>query len=251
MDDVDYLTRLISDVTYPHGIQRVTPERLWRLPRVAFFPGGTGVVVGEDLASALPGLTLPRRGAMVLGHNFYNVASYDRLVERPRDISRNATWKNLSKFLQSCGIRLSDCFFSNAFLGLMETNRAMGSHPGHGNPDFRKACRDVLLKSIERQQPRLIIALGLCVTRFLGETIPGLERWKNAETYREFDKRLSDAGFHLRWPTADAPLAAVVIVHPSMRGSNLRHRSFNNLTGDEAEVAMVRRAMNAGEWTTT
>jgi hypothetical protein len=241
LDDIDYLTKLVNDVKCPEGIRNVTPGRL---QRVAFFPGGTGVFIGESLTSAQPGRTLPRRGTLVLGHNFWNVASYERSVAQGRELGRNPTWENLSSFLDSCDIRLSDCFFSNIFLGLMEADSAMGSHPGHQDRDFRKACGDVLLESIRRQQTRLVVALGLHVARFLGEIIPGLEAWKNVKTFPEFDKQVSGDGVQLSWPTADAPLAVVAIVHPSMRRSNLRHRSFDGLIGDQAEVAMVRRAMN-------
>jgi hypothetical protein len=187
MDDVDYLAALVSDVQkYPRGIQRVIPGRL---QRVAFFPGGTGVVIGDDPATALPGRKLPRGGTMVLGHNFDNVASYEQSIERGREFGWNATWDNLSKLLHSCGIRLSDCFFTNALLGLIETARSTGSHPGHRDPDFREACRRVLLASIERQQPKLILVLGLRAGRILGEVM-GLAAWSNAKKFRCFDALL-------------------------------------------------------------
>lgn len=145
-----------------------------------------------------------------------------------------------------CGIRPSDCFFTNAMLGLIESDSATGSHPGHRNPDFRAACRHVLSASIERQQPRLILALGLAAARMLGEINPGLEAWSKVKTFPRFDAgRMCDAGLDLRCPTTGTPLAAVVLVHPSMRGSNLRYRSFENLIGDEAEVTMVRHALKA------
>jgi len=241
MDDVDYLTALVSDVKmYPKGIREVIPGRL---QRVAFFPGGTGVAMGDDLATALPGRTLPRGGTMVLGHNFDNVASYEQSIERGREFGWNATWHNLSKLLRCCGIRLSDCFFTNALLGLIETASSTGSRPGHRDPDFRKACRRVLLASIARQQPKLILALGLRAGRMLGEVM-GLAAWSKAKTFPRFDAmQLSDAGLHLSCPDTGAPLAAVVIIHPSLRGSNVRYRSFDKLVGNEAEIAMIRRAM--------
>jgi len=242
MDDIDYLTALVSDVTkYPEGIERVVPGRL---RRVAFFPGGTGVVNGDNPSTACPGRTLPRGGTMVLGHNFDNVASYKRSIERGPEFGWNATWDNLSKLLHSCGIRSSDCFFTNALLGLIDTASSTGSHRGHRDPDFREACRRVLLASIERQQPKLILVLGLHAGRLLGEAMVGLTAWSKAKTFRRFDDmRLSDAGLHLSCPGTGAPLAAVIVIHPSLRQSNLRHRRFDNLEKNEAEIAMVRRAM--------
>lgn len=232
MDDIDYLIALLSDIEYPPGIRGVTPGRI---QRVAFFPGGTGLIQGR---------VLPRHGTLVLGHNFYNVASYEQSVQQTREIGRNPTWANLLPFLQRCCISPSDCFFTNAMLGLIETNSATGSHPGHRKPEFRAACRRVLSASIERQQPRLILALGMPATRMLGEVIPGLEAWSKATTFPRFDAgRMCEAGLDLSCPKSGTPLAAVVLVHPSFRASNLRHRSFENLIGDEAEVAMVRRAM--------
>ena len=182
---------------------------------------------------------------MVLGHNFDNVASYERSRERGSEfeLGRNPTWRNLSKLLLSCGIRLSDCFFTNVFLGLIETDRSTGSHPGHRDAGFREACRRVLLASIKLQQPKLIIVLGLRAGRMLGEVMK-LAAWSEAKTFRRFDGlRLSDTGLVLRCPGTEAPLAAVIIVHPSLRESNLRHRRFDSLKGNEAEIAMIRRAM--------
>lgn len=240
MDDVDYLTARVNDVKYPSGIHKVIPGRL---PRVAFFPGGTGMVIGDDLATARPGRMLPRGGAMVLGHNFDNVYSYERSIERGLEHGWNATWHNLSKLLHSCGIRLSDCFFTNALLGLIDTARSTGSHPGHRDPDFREACRRVLFASIEQQQPKLILVLGLSAGRILGEVM-GLAAWSKAKTFPRFDAmHLSDVGLRLTCPGTGAPLAAVIVIHPSLRGSNLRYRSFDHLKGDEAEIAMIRRAM--------
>jgi hypothetical protein len=245
MDDIDDLAALVSAVKavkYPTGIKKVIPS----LQRVAFFPGGTGVVIGDNLATARPGRKLPHGGTMVLGHNFSNVAAYDESIERGCELGRNPTWENLSKLLHSCGIRLSDCFFTNALLGLIETTTSMGKHAGHRDPDFRAACRHVLLESIKRQQPKLIIVLGPRARRMLGEVITGLEPWTKATTFPRFDAmRLSDAGLHLKCPDTEAPLAAVVIVHPSLRQSNLRHRRFDDLHGDKAEIAMIRRAMQA------
>jgi hypothetical protein len=241
VDDIDYLTKLVDKVKYPPGIECVVPGPL---QRVAFFPGGTGVVIGEDPATACPGRKLPRRGTMVLAHNFSNVTRYKQSVERGREFGPNPTWGNLTKLLHCCGIRLSDCFFTNAFLGLMKTARSTGSHTGHRDPGFQKACRDVLLESIKRQQPRLILVLGLRAGRMLSGVIKGLEVWSEATTFPRFDDmRLSDVGLHLRCPGTGAPLAAVIIVHPSLRGINLRHRRFDNLVRNEAEIAMIRRAM--------
>jgi hypothetical protein len=83
---------------------------------VAFFPGGTEVVIGDDPATALPGRKLPRGGTMVLGHNFDNVASYEQSIERGREFGWNTTWHNLSKLFALLETR-------NAWLTLEDSNR--------------------------------------------------------------------------------------------------------------------------------
>jgi hypothetical protein len=94
----------------------------------------------------------------------------------------------------------------------------------------------VLLASIERQQSKLILVLGLRAGRILGEVVE-LAAWSKAKTFPRFDAmQLSDAGLHLSCPV-------LIIIHPSLRGSILRYRSFDNLVGNEAEIAMIQRAI--------
>jgi hypothetical protein len=242
MDDIEHLSSLVRDIEHPDGICPVVPGRI---RGAAFFPGGTGVVVGNDPRTMTAGRTLPRSGVLVLGHNFHDVANYEETVRRGGEIDRNATWRALLLFLRSCGINPEAGFYTNALMGLMDKAGATGSHPGHRAPAFRASCRRLLGATIDLQRPRLVLTLGRPATRFLGEVVGGLGSWARMSSFPRFDSgELWRAGLGL--PSfGHGPMAAVALVHPCLRGSNLRHRTYDGRKGAEAELAMTRYAMRA------
>ncbi len=106
MDDIEHLAALLPGIRYPTRVRLVVPS----IEGPAFFPGGTGVVVGRDVMSRKAGRTLPRGGAMVLGHNFHDVASYEASLAYGREDQHNPTWRNLVPFLEACGQSIERCF---------------------------------------------------------------------------------------------------------------------------------------------
>ena len=67
--------------------------------------------------------------------------------------------------------------------------------------------------------------------------------WGKCRSARELDVAgpvLNDVVFR---GVDDHSCSIVALVHPSMRNSNVRHRRYGDLTGNEAELAMVREAV--------
>ena len=241
-NDADRLTALLNNIRYPAGISPVHPGAI---ERAAFFPGGTGMVIGNDPKTAMPGNNLPKGGTLVLGHHFGSVNSYDEVVNHGGEMDRQGTWPTLIRLLRECDIDLTECFFTNAFMGLMQTDSSLGSHKGHRDRDFRDDCKRVLTASIEMQQPRLILVLGGPARRFVGEVVEGLDAWRKNISFPMFDEqRLSESGLALRGPSG-APMSAVSLIHPSMRDCNVSSRQFGEFTGHYAEVEMVKCAKRA------
>jgi uracil-DNA glycosylase len=224
MDDADRLREMIKAVPHPSGIA----PAMMGIPGPAFFPGGTGVLANADNA----GRTLPKGGAMVVGHNFGTVKDYETAILRGHEHLDSMTWRILLPFLRACRIEPLACFFTNALLGLLVDGSSTGSRPGHRDPRFRIDCARVLQASIALQRPSLILVCGLPAAKFLGEMTPDLAPWSSIRSFADLD----EGGPVRRF----GGVPTVAITHPSYRPVNVRHRRFAGLIGHEAELAMVR-----------
>ena len=246
MDDIERLTDLVKELPYPPGIRCALPGRILR---PAFFPGGTGIRVGENPLTASPeneGRALPKRGVLVLGHNFWNVQNYEVTARNGGEVGKNPTWRELLLLLRDCGIDVRCCFFTNAFMGLLETESAVGSVRGHCDERFVFGCRRVLRESLNLQRTALVLALGPKAARFLGGTVPQLDKWAAPWSFSKFDSAgFFKYGLGLSLPGSVSRFAAVAILHPSLRRAHLGRRRFGELVGHQAEVAMVKRAMES------
>lgn len=204
LDDIDMLTKLTARLPYPAGIRHVEPGAI---AGPAFFPGGTGILDSDIPASASPGRYVPPGGALILGHNFHDVASWQASVSAGGEIGRTATWRNLVPMLTGFGIAPSTCFFTNAFMGLMERPGPMGTHPGHSDVGFRAACITLLRATIALQRPSIVLALGKQAPRLLAEAIPGLNGWRQRWSFKEFDSlRLHEVGLRTCLPGEARPM---------------------------------------------
>jgi hypothetical protein len=126
MDDADRLREIIKTVPHPAGIA----PAMMSIPGPAFFPGGTGVLANADNA----GRSLPKGGAMIVGHNFGTVKDYQdyqAAIQRGHEHLDSMTWRVLLPFLRACGIDPLRCFFTNALLGLLVGGSSTGSRAGH------------------------------------------------------------------------------------------------------------------------
>lgn len=215
------------------------------LPGPAFFPGGSGVI-GDDGSA---GRTLPRRGVMILGHNFGTAKYFDELAPRGRENLAVGTWGSLLPFLRECGLAAESCFFTNALMGLMQaaSNTETGL-PGHQDAAFRAGCHGVFRAALLRQRPRLLLALGKPAIRFVGEAFPDqLGAWRQVEKkgYGLVDGGASGGPVRsgVVLPNGGDSMTVVALLHPSFRRLNLHQRRFLGQSGGDCEQAMVAEGL--------
>src|SRR4029077_17009533 len=128
-----------------------------------------------------------KRGVLVLGHNFWNVRNYEETARKGGEVDRNPTWRELLRLLKDCDIDVQCCFFTNAFMGLLEAERAVGSVRGHSDEYFLSGCRRVLRESLNLQRTALVLALGPKAAQFLGRIVPELDKWSAQWSFPKFD----------------------------------------------------------------
>jgi uracil-DNA glycosylase len=230
MATIDELAPLVDQVTYPVGVEKIFCET----DQPAFFPGGTGIILNDLRA----GRVLPRGGVLVLGHNFGTAKYVEQLkLRRKSELYTSPTWRGLCELLDEAGITFEACFFSNALMGAIPGDKMEGSPKEHRQAEFRSGCVAVFCRTLELQQPSIILALGLKAIEFLAEAIPELEDWRELERFAAIDAQSAGPVRHVT--AVGAPRHVVALVHPSRRKINVRRRQFRNYSGREAERAMV------------
>ena len=186
---------------------------------------------------------MPLGKVMILGHNFDSEAGYRESLRTQHELE-SQTWWNLLPLLRSVDIQPEDCFFTNAYMGLIEGEENTGEFPGVDDPGFVQRCRSFLAKQIAVQKPRLILTLGSYVPEFIVPLSSHLEAWRGYETFGDLDASgplINGVRFK---GASEQPATVVALVHPSMRKSNVRHRRYRGLKGEAAELAMLREAIN-------
>jgi|SRR5579871_661730 uracil-DNA glycosylase len=244
MNDQDN-THVIEDLFTYLGTLRNYPNGTIKIPGrilgTAFFPGGSGLWNTQP-NHALP--SMPFGGVMVIGNNFDSEAGFEYSFNHLGEDLNGATWRNLLAFLKEVKIPPEECFFTNAYVGLVAGNSATGLFPGARSPDFVRWCQNFLLYQLRLMKPRLILSLGIYVPRFMAPLSPALNSsWSDITSFKVLDKR----GVALVYPTTfiglSHPIAVVALTHPCYRPVNVRFRRYGNLEGDAAEQALVRDAL--------
>ena len=180
---------------------------------------------------------------MVLGHNFDSEEGYrESFVNQGEDLNCQ-TWRYLLELLHCAGIQPKDCFFTNAYMGLIVGDSNTGKFPGADDLGFVQRCQSFLAEQITVQKPRVILALGIHVPKFIAPLSPHLAAWKRCKTFKQLDA----SGFPLINSvhfngSSEQPVAVVALTHPCLRKVNVRLRRYRGLTGEDAELAMLREA---------
>lgn len=235
---VEYLFEELKIVEpYPQGVVPV-PERL---PGTAFFPGGMGLW-HQDPESSPP--RMPVGGVMVLGHDFYSEAGFRRFAAKHGESTKGPTWRNLLALLARVGIGPERCFFTNAYMGLRAGSRNTGRFPGARDTGFVERCRAFLGEQIRAQKPRLILTLGSHVPAVLAPLSEDLHPWLKATSL----KALEEAGCPIipaaRFPSVpNLGVTTAALVHPSIRWASVLRRRYKSLSGDDAEVSILKDAL--------
>lgn len=175
--DIQSLRKKLSEKNLPYAqVGLVEASEAHQVKGVGFFPVARGIWQAEDdNFSAKP--------IMVLGQDFGTQAYVDLLdKDKGEEVDKNPTWRNLRSLLQKAGQTESDCFFTNAFMGLRAGNKMTGRlHTAFSHKNFLTTSRQFFLEQVGFQRPGLILALGFSVVEFLREDLSAqlTENWKN------------------------------------------------------------------------
>jgi uracil-DNA glycosylase len=231
------LNRIVPHDLYPEGVVPVDGDRI---SGTAFFPGGSGLYMVDRAPDQIE---FPFGGAMILGHNFDSCKNFKESRSKGTENVRTGTWSGILRRLNAAEVPVEQCFFTNAFMGLCnsEDNR---DYRGRTNQPFRDACLSFLRHQIEYQKPSMIVTLGVYVPPLLAELSPHLEIWKRprqsdpAIRCKDMNTHplLRAVGIHVS-DGSEHCTTVVPIVHPS-RPVNAKYRT----AGETGEIETIRQA---------
>ncbi len=207
------------------------------IPGRAFFPGGAGLFRSTK-ANLLP--PMPQRPIMLVGHNFDSETGYAESLAGGEETISTGTWRNLLKVLGDAEINPADCFFTNAIMGLIPGDKNTGESPGFLDPSFRGRCAEYLRFQIDTIRPRAVVTMGLEAFAVVREAIPAIRGERRLVQWSTID--CCGQQFLRRVILGGQLFCLAALVHPSFRNSNYRHRSFEDKTGNAAEIELLRRA---------
>lgn len=214
---------------YPRGVVAV-PEPI---AGTAFFPGGLGLWLEEDNAHQ----PLPK-DFMIVGQDFNTLATYERARILGSEANSSATWRNIRKIFPELNIPLTDCFFTNIYMGLRAEGRETGRFPGARDRNFVERCAAFFRRQMEAVQPKIILTLGMEPLRVLGSEVFGFTVPRRLFLCdRIYGPFLAKHG----------EVAVVPLTHPSWYLRNVARRRFCGETGIAAEIAMVQAAKSLVE----
>lgn len=231
---VDYLfSQLAKFGSYPDGVQAVAE----RIQGLAFFPGGAGL---RNAQIGFPLPPMPIGGVMVLGHIFDTVARYTVSVADNSENENSPTWGPLLELLAKSHIMAARCFFTNAYMGLkINSDMPMGKFFGALPLEYVERCSSFLLKQIQVQQPRLLLALGKDVWQVLTPLANELNVWSGITGFSQLDKR-KVAMVTAQITDVPHPTVVVALTQPTrpFHATNVKTREYT-AKGDTAEIAMI------------
>ena len=246
-----------KEIEYPKGVEPV--EKM--IARNAFFPGGSGLwatptdkewqVLSDlqicrsffDIDNPDMPPPMPIGKVMVLGQDFGSKCWHKKcLCEVDYDLS-SCTWQNLLEYLHCVGLRPKDCFFTNAYMGLMEKGRLNKMKVKEFN-QFKQPCQLFLDKQIRRQKPCLILALGSYAIELIAELSPDdLAEWRPWPGFEKLNDKSSWIDGVRFSGSGEQSVTVVALVHPGWRNSNVWRRRYRGLKGEAAELEMLKDAL--------
>ena len=239
---VEYLFDSLNDIDYPDKLIPATE----RISGTAFFPGGFGL--WRQDGGALP--PMPCGGVMVLGQDFGTSRDFRRALRVGNEL-HTPTWRNLLRLLEGAAVSPKQCFFTNAYMGLRTGDSSTGPSPGATDQRFRERCALFLDEQIAVQQPRLILALGLMAADLIASVSSDLAAWRKGSGAWGWEDLYAAGPLQLvRFgKNREARVTVVALLHPSgyNLGNNLARRRYREHTGREAELALLREAVENAE----
>jgi hypothetical protein len=197
---------------YPSGVAPVSQSK--RIAGSSFFPGGNGLWAPSG---GMP--DLPPRPVMVLGNNWGIVSDHESAFAEGAERMSHPTWRNLLSILRLAELPTQDCFFTNAFMGLMDSDSNIDDFPGARDHEFCRRCRDYLRLQLRTVEPRLVIAMGSAAVWMLSELTPDLRGWRGPKGGRRSFKDIAASGSEVVSPVrvegVAAPFVSVAMKHTS------------------------------------
>ena len=220
---------------YPEGMLPFPGDA----PRVGrgFFPGVSG-----SFHDPLPAVIL-RRKVMFVGQDWGCEADIPPLDLDPDADVNHGTGLRLRRLIQEAGLRLEECFFTNALFGLRKGDRNTGPAPGWKDTAYVLRCKEALEIQIREIRPEVIICLGREAPALLAMLLPECDKWHTAGKFSAIDKagnsllRLGSRPLGIRM--------AAILVHPSYRHVNVKWRSYGPHQGHAAELEILKTVRDA------
>lgn len=238
MNEIEKLRNEIDAIDYPENItQKIKGE----IDGPGFFPGAWGNPTKLESISNLP--------YMVLGQDQDNEKGFEKSKKTGNE-EYTRTWSEMEKLFNKAGISLSDCFITNALMGIrINAKSNSGPSPSLQDQEFVTACAALLQTQIETQKPKAIICLGIIPLHLLGLISFQLRtRLVGLNGFKDIDARglgyISELEFD---GMGNFSSALVSLTHPSYRFLNSSGRRFEGKTGDDAEIALLDKIKNKYE----
>jgi uracil-DNA glycosylase len=225
---------------YPPGVIPIPKQ----LRSTAFFPGGYGVWCGNSSVevSSLP--SFPFGGIMAVGQDFDCEENYYRTARQPGQNLTKGMWNEFIKIYSQVGSKLEDTFFTNAYMGLRAGSKSTGIFPGSKDFDFKNRCKKFFLKQVDIQRPRLIIALGTKSLPFISELSNDLKCWQGKKKIMEIQSCMQVVE-DVRFGISGHKCVVAFLLHPSLRGPNLRHRKYKQYDKNDADIMVFKDALKS------
>ena len=191
------------------------------LSGLGFFPGGTGLWEKGDE-------NIAGKSIMVLGQDFGTI-EYFLNLKGDTESDKQSTWRNLLTVLKEAGIQPTDCFFTNAFLGLREgLQKMVGKTPAWQKQDFVIACQKFFLQQFSIQKPQLILVLGENPARFLSSLSSGLSEWNKFPSIKSLDEKGFSVRKNIQFKEyTNLQTNLFLLTHPSYRHLNGLNRKIH------------------------
>lgn len=180
---------------------------------------------------------------MVLAHDWGTVGDFEEFEPQDAERLSNPTWRNMLSFFGKAGVDPKDCFYTNFFVGLRTGKSSVGKFPGAKDVDYVKRCQDFFVEQVEKQKPRLILALGAYVPKLISSTSDDLGDWKKFESFKKLDQNQFASFRDVKLRGSDHSFSIASLVHPCYRQRNAQIRAWNGFLGDEAEVNLIRHML--------
>lgn len=218
---------------YPEGVVPVYDH----IKGTSFFPGGDGLWKHENGNN-----DLKIGGIMVVGHNFDNILGFEKSLEIGSESITCPTWRNLRILLEDSRINLEDCFFTNVYVGLIDSKSNVGLFPGSRSEIFKQQCIELLEYQISEQRPKIILTLGSFVPSLIARLSTDIQDWLTIQKISELDSIDRQVIDGVSFCDSKVTSTVIALTHPAQRHLNVGRRKYRELTGNDAEREMLLQA---------